>query len=59
MQTLAFDCQRCRPTQVAEKCKTCARWADHPEQVWGPRTPVAPATPDGEGCSYIPEDDQT
>ena len=49
---LPWDFQRCAPIPIAENlCTTCPRWADHPEQTFGPRTPVASATPGGEGCA--------
>ena len=43
---LPWDFQRCAPYPfAADKCKTCSRWAYHPEQTWGPRTPFSADNP--------------
>ena len=47
MTPLPFDHARCMPyEEPAEKCKTCPRWSDHPEQTWGPRTPLNERNPE-------------
>lgn len=55
MRTLPYDYARCKPTEPDSKCKNCLRWADLPQQTWGPRTAffVANNSTD-EHCSYTP-----
>jgi len=55
---LPFDSFRCRPQPgPAGKCRVCARWADHPEQAWGNRTPLESADPNEPRCDFIPADE--
>lgn len=37
---LPFDYERCQPDLPDAFCRNCKRWADHPKQTWGERTPV-------------------
>jgi hypothetical protein len=54
---LPFDYFRCRPQPgPAAKCRICARWADHPEQAWGNRTPMESADPNEPRCDFISAD---
>lgn len=55
MTPLPFDCCRCRPQEPDHNCRNCKRWADHPEQTWGPRTAsVATTGSRDEACMYVP-----
>ncbi len=55
MRTLPFDCARCRPTEVAERCHQCLRWEDLPGQTWGMRTPISIGIkPDSRHCHHTP-----
>jgi hypothetical protein len=36
---LPFDYSRCKPDLPDAFCRNCKRWADHPNQTWGERTP--------------------
>lgn len=37
---LPFDFARCRPYKPDNFCLNCKRYSDHPDQTYGPRTPV-------------------
>ena len=55
MKPLPFDYARCSPEAPDNYCKNCKRWAAHPEQTWGERTPnVATTNSRDEACIYIP-----
>ena len=59
MRTLPYDYHRCQARQPDDKCRECLRWADLPEQTWGPRTPcVARNNSADEHCTYIPIEEQ-
>ena len=62
MKTLPYDCYRCRPNEPSAKCHECLRWADLPQQSWGPRTAVVFVIGPGDaGCVFIekyPEEDK-
>ena len=47
---LPLDFDRCKPLSESETCNTCQRWADHPNQTWGPRTSVSVRHPFGKTC---------
>lgn len=52
---LPFDDARCKPVILDVWCSNCKRWADHPKQTWGERTPQFSAlSPHSESCRYIP-----
>lgn len=51
---LAFDCQRCEVQVPTELCANCKRWAAHPQQTWGPRTPYTSRETSGDHCDYTP-----
>lgn len=52
---LPYDYARCDPDRPNEDCDNCKRYANHPDQTWGPRTPVKMALlPHSESCNYIP-----
>jgi len=55
MTPLPFDYSRCHPAKADTWCKQCRRWANHPNQTWGDRTPAYQcAGSDSESCAYIP-----
>lgn len=47
---LPWDFQRCEPVREHWICHQCVRWFHHPEQTFGPRTPISMARPGGSGC---------
>lgn len=52
---LPYDYARCKPEISDIKCLDCQRYADHPDQTWGARTPVTHiVSPSHETCRYIP-----
>lgn len=52
---LPYDYRRCQPDLPDSNCKQCQRWAKHPDQTWGPRTPFYTCASSGdENCAYIP-----
>lgn len=54
MRTLPHDYHRCHATQPDSKCRQCLRWADLPDQTWGPRTPqISCPNSTDESCTYI------
>lgn len=56
IRTLPWDCHRCKPSEPGERCQQCLRWADLPQQSWGPRTAVVFVIGPGEtGCSFVPK----
>jgi hypothetical protein len=55
MKTLPYDYARCGVKQPGEKCRNCLRWANLPEQTWGPRTPITLLlNSNSEHCDYYP-----
>lgn len=50
MKPLPWDFQRCEPVKEHWICHQCPRWFHHPEQTFGPRTPIGMARPGGSGC---------
>lgn len=57
MTPLALDMARCHPIHADVWCQQCKRWADHPFQTWGPRTPAWNASgPEDQNCAYIPSE---
>jgi len=55
MKTLPWDCFRCHPANLSDKCKECLRWQRMPGQDWGPRTPLAFVESHGAtGCDFVP-----
>jgi hypothetical protein len=57
MTPLPHDYTRCQPELPGQQCDKCRRYARHPMQTWGPRTPVLHGVeaPGEAGCDYIPE----
>ena len=54
---LPYDYSRCQPELATDKCQDCARYADHPDQTWGPYTPfVFTDGPLDDRCQFIPAD---
>ena len=53
---LPWDFQRCEPVKEHWICHQCPRWFHHPEQTFGPRTPISMARPGGNGCDLSPCD---
>lgn len=52
---LPFDYSRCNPVTIGSFCLHCKRWAKHPNQTWGERTPQSSVDgPNSEDCRYIP-----
>lgn len=52
---LPYDYTRCQPELASEQCQNCARYADHPDQTWGPRTPIVFVEGQRSAhCQYIP-----
>ena len=48
---LPFDYERCDPRPYTEEiCKTCERWASHPQQTFGERTSINQYLPGKPGC---------
>lgn len=51
---LPYDYARCKPELADTKCLDCMRFADHPDQTWGPMTPQHRAlSPNHDTCIYI------
>ncbi len=54
MMPLPYDYARCSPVFSGPECTNCARWVQHPQQVWGPRTPLTTCDFSGdESCRRI------
>ena len=54
---LPYDYSRCRPDIADHHCRNCQRWADHPDQTWGERTPQHQCGGSvDENCRFIPID---
>lgn len=54
---LPYDYARCMAILPDHNCKQCQRWAKHPDQTWGQRTPVYEAINSlDERCQHIPID---
>lgn len=52
---LPFDDSRCNPVIIGSSCLDCKRWANHPNQTWGERTPQFSVDgPKSKDCRYIP-----
>ena len=52
---LPFDVARCMPDTPDEHCKECSRWSNHPNQTWGPWTPIMSVeNSQSENCKFIP-----
>jgi len=54
---LPYDYARCHASLPDQNCKRCQRWAKHPDQTWGERTPQHECVNSlDENCQYIPID---
>ena len=52
---LPFDVARCMPDTPDEQCKECSRWYNHPNQTWGPWTPIMSVeNSQSDDCKFIP-----
>lgn len=57
---LPFDYARCKPVRPDAQCESCARWAEHPQQIWGARTPVvAVYNSRDKHCDFIVADPES
>ena len=55
MTPLPLDVARCHPIHADLWCKQCRRYADHPDQTWGPRTPAWNCYgSEDNACAFIP-----
>ena len=55
MTPLPLDYARCAPDEPDNYCKNCKRWAEHPEQTWGERTPCVNTIGSRDNaCIFIP-----
>ena len=55
LKMLPFDAARCIPDTPDEHCKECSRWSNHPNQTWGPWTPIMSVeNSQSENCKFIP-----